>query len=82
MKILLISLKEEKEQKSKKRIIKENTSSQIEILLFNINQSFTDEKIQELDEKISSITKGKGISILLNNPLVILRKLLCDLINE
>ena len=81
MKILLISLKEEKEQKSK-RIIKENTSSQIEILLFNFNQSFTDEKIQELDEKISSITKGKGISILLNNLLVILRKLLCDLINE
>ena len=81
MKILLISLKEEKEQKSK-RIIKENTSSQIEILLFHFNQSFTDEKIQELDEKISSITKGKGISILLNNLLVILRKLLCDLINE
>ena len=81
MKILLISLKEEKEQKSK-RIIKENTSSQIEILLFNFNQSFTDEKIQELDEIISSITKGKGISFLLNNPLVISRKLLCDLINE
>ena len=81
MKILLISLKEEKEQKSKKRIIKENTSSQIEILLFNFNQSFTDEKIQELDEIISSITKGK-ISFLLNNPLVISRKLLCDLINE
>ena len=81
-KLLLISSKEEKLQKAKNELQKEKPSSTIEILQFNLNEPFTDKIIQELDEKITTITKGEEISVLINNAGVITRKLLCDLTNE
>ena len=81
-KLLLISSKEEKLKEAKKELEKEKSSLIIEILQFNLNEPFTDQKIQELDEKITSITKGEEISVLINNAGVITRKFLCDLTNE
>ena len=81
-KILLISSKEEKLKKAKQDLLKENPNATIEILQYNLSQSFTNEIIKDFDEKISSITKGEEISILINNAGVITRKFLCDLTDD
>lgn len=81
-KILLISSSEQKLLKAKQELEKINSKSKIEILPFNLNQSYDDKTIEDLDKKITEITSGEEISILINNAGVITRKYLCDISDE
>ena len=81
-KILLISSSEQKLLKAKQELEKINSKALIKILPFNLNNSYDDKTIEDLDKKITEITSGEEISILINNAGVITRKNLCDISDE
>ena len=81
-KILLISSSEQKLLKAKQELEKINSKSIIKILPFNLNNPYDDKTIEDLDKKITDITSGEEISILINNAGVITRKNLCDISDE
>ena len=81
-KILLISSSEQKLLKAKQELEKINSKSIIKILPFNLNNSYDDKTIEDLDKKITELTSGEEISILINNAGVITRKNLCDISDE
>ena len=81
-KILLISSSEQKLLKAKQELEKINSKALIKILPFNLNNSYDDKTIEDLDKKITEITSGEEISVLINNAGVITRKNLCDISDE
>ena len=81
-KILLISSSEQKLLKAKQELEKINSKSIIKILPFNLNNSYDNKTIENLDKKITELTSGEEISILINNAGVITRKNLCDISDE
>ena len=81
-KILLISSNKNKLLKAKKELEKINSKPEIRILQFNLNQSFDDKIIEDLDKKITEIISKEEVSILINNAGAITRKYLTDINDE
>ena len=81
-KILLISSNQQKLLKAKQELEKINSKPKIEILPFNLNQTFDSKTIEDFDKKLTEILGGEEISVLINNAGVITRKYLCDITDE
>ena len=81
-KILLISSNQQKLLKANQDLEKINSKPKIEILPFNLNQTFDSKTIEDFDKKLTEILGGEEISVLINNPGVITRKYLCDTTDE
>ena len=81
-KILLISSSQQKLLKAKQELEKINSKPKIEILPFNLNQTFDSKTIEDFDKKLTEILEGEEISVLINNAGVIARKYLCDISDE
>jgi len=81
-KILLISSSKQKLLKAKQELEKINSKPKIEILPFNLNQTFDSKTIEDFDKNLTEILGGEEISVLINNAGVITRKHLCDITDE
>ena len=81
-KILLLSSSQQKLLKAKQELEKINSKAKIEILPFNLNQTFDSKTIVDFDQKLTEILWGEEISILINNAGVITGKSLCDITDE
>jgi len=81
-KILLISSSQQKLLKAKQELEKINSKPKIEIMPFNLNQTFDSNTIEDFDKKLTDILGGEEISVLINNAGVITRKHLCDITDE
>ena len=81
-KILLLSSSQQKLLKAKQELEIINPKAKIEVLPFNLNQTFDSKTIDDFDKKLTEILGGEEISILINNAGVITGKSLCDITDE
>lgn len=79
-KVCLLSRNIEKLRKAKEDLLKCFPSSEIRVLSYDLNKSFTENDLLELNEKLNSL--NGNISIFINNAGVVTRDILCNLTND